>query len=127
MTPEQLKTAGIRLYGRKHWKHKLSKALAVDVSTIHRMCARPEIAGPYEVAIKGMLQNKRAQEAVEKEARALGLVPRKRRKKIPKPKSTKSRTPKKEKRVEEDAVADRPDPAVELDPAGAGDRVPDPG
>lgn len=89
MTPEQLRTAGIRLYGRKRWKSHLARALAVDVSTIHRMCARPEIPGPYEVAIKGLVQNKQAQERLEREARKLGLVPRKRRKKVLKPRERK--------------------------------------
>jgi hypothetical protein len=89
VTPLQLITAGTRLYGRKHWKTHLARALAVDVSTIHRICKRPEVPGPVEVAVKGLLQNKLAQEDIEKQARKLGLVPRKRRKKVLKPRERK--------------------------------------
>jgi hypothetical protein len=94
MTPDQFKTAGIRLFGRKHWKSKLADALAVDVSTIHRLGARKEIPGPYEIAVRGMVENKRRQEETEREARRLGLVPRKKRKRavvVPKRKPQKIR------------------------------------
>ena len=60
MTPAQLATAGHRLYGRKKWKNKLADALAVNVSTIHRIMHRPEVPGPYEVAVRGLLENKKA-------------------------------------------------------------------
>ncbi len=82
MTPDQFRTAGIRLYGRKHWKAHMARALAVDVSTIHRICKRLEVPGPYEVAVKGLLENKKAMDAAAATARKLGLVPRKRRKKV---------------------------------------------
>ena len=82
MTPDQLIAAGIRLYGRKHWKARLAEALAVDVSTVHRICKRAEVPGPVEVAVKGLLQNKTAQERLEREARRLGLMPKKPRKKV---------------------------------------------
>ena len=80
MTPDQLKAAGIRLYGRGRWKSKLAAALAVDVSTIHRLTKRAGIPGPYEVAVRGLIENKKAMTEAEKVARKLGLVPRKRRK-----------------------------------------------
>jgi hypothetical protein len=128
MSPEQFKIAGIRLFGRKHWKSKLADALAVDVSTIHRLGARKEIPGPYEIAVRGMIENKRRQEETEREARKLGLVPRKRRKKVlkarrPVPYAGK---PKKEKRREENSAGDRAD-LVELDLAGPSGRLPDAG
>lgn len=89
MTPDQLKTSGIRLYGRKKWKTHLARALAVDVSTIHRMMHRPEIPGPYEVAIKGLLANKKAMDEAAALARKMGLVPRKRRKRVLRPRKPK--------------------------------------
>ena len=85
MTPAQLETAGVRLYGRKKWKTKLADALAVNVSTIHRIMHRPEVPGPVEVAVKGLIENLKARQAAEKEARRLGLVPRRRRKRVLQP------------------------------------------
>lgn len=105
MTPSQLEIAGIRLFGRRHWKAKMAHALAVDVSTIHRIGKRAEVPGPYEVAIKGLLENKKQIDAAAATARKLGLVPRKRRKKVLVPRGKKPRHPKKEKSSEE--VRDR--------------------
>ena len=89
MTPDHLKTSGIRLYGRKKWKAQLAAALAVDVSTIHRLMHRPEVPGPYEVAIKGLLANKKQMDEAAALARKMGLVPRRRRKKVLKPREKK--------------------------------------
>ena len=91
MTPTQLQTAGHRLYGRKKWKNKLADALAVNVSTIHRIMHRPEVPGPVEVAVKGLIENKKAIDAATATARKLGLVPRKRRKKVLTPNSKKEK------------------------------------
>lgn len=81
MTPQQLETAAIRIYGRKHWRARLADALAVDVSTIHRLGKRLQIPGPYEIAVNGMLEHHRRQVALAKEARR--LLPRKIRKRKP--------------------------------------------
>lgn len=125
MTPAQLATAGIRLYGRKKWKNRLAEALAVNVSTIHRICGRPEVPGPYEVAIKGLLANKKAMDDAAAMARKMGLVPRKRRKKVLEPKTIpyagkpRIKRPKKEKAREEvEAAVDGDHPGNELGGVG---------
>lgn len=85
MTPEQFVTSGIKLFGRKKWKSQLAHALGVNVATVHRLAKLPpspsgsgatselprQIPGPYEVALKGLLQHKRAQDILEREARKL--------------------------------------------------------
>ena len=71
MTPDHLKSAGIKLYGRKKWQAHLADALAVDRSTIFRMLKRKQVPGPVEVAIKGMLENKKARDVLERQARKL--------------------------------------------------------
>lgn len=111
MTPAQLTKAGHKLYGRKKWKVRLAEALAVNVSTIHRICKRPEIPGPVEVAVKGLLNHRLEQIRIEKEARKLGLVPRKKRKKVLVPKSPKKEK-KREKTVDLGPVADVVEPIV---------------
>lgn len=78
MTPEQFITAGVRLYGRKRWKSLLAKDIGVDVSTIHRITHRPQVPGPYEVALNAMVEQKKRQLLLEKEARK--LIPRRLRK-----------------------------------------------
>ena len=83
MTPDQFKAAGIRLYGRKGWRTKLARDLAVDQSTIFRVMKREQIAGPYEVALRGMLENKKQRDAIEAAARK--LIPRRIRRKMAKP------------------------------------------
>jgi len=84
MDVDQLTAAGRKLFGHKHWKLKLAQALGVNPATIYRMVKRLKAAagtreglvpGPYEVAIKGMLQHKRAQDVLDKAARK--LLPRK--------------------------------------------------
>lgn len=72
MTRDQFVKAGVRLFGRKHWKAELAKALGVDPSTIHRLANRNEyIPGPYEVAVKGMVAFKEQQDELEKKARQI--------------------------------------------------------
>jgi hypothetical protein len=85
MISEQFVAAGIKLYGRKKWKSQLAHALGINVATVHRLAKLPpspsgsgatselprQIPGPYEVALKGLLQHKRAQDILEREARKL--------------------------------------------------------
>lgn len=92
MTPDQLQQTAIRIYGRKRWKAHLARDLGVDVSTIHRLTHRAQVPGPYEVALRGMLDHRKREIALEKEARK--LLPRrlKLRKKrtVPKPRLIKA-------------------------------------
>src|SRR3977135_1772704 len=81
MTPETFISIGQRLYGRRAWKSRLARDLGVNVGTVHRMVKRPVIPGPYEVAMKAMLENKRARDKLVKEARK--LLPRQFRKRSP--------------------------------------------
>jgi hypothetical protein len=89
MTPADFIKAGQRLYGRKKWKFCLARDLGINVSTVHRMTQldttvdppvfkRAQIPGPCEIALKAMLENKKARDKLEKEARK--LLPRKLRK-----------------------------------------------
>ncbi len=87
MTPLDLITSGIKLYGRKYWKTKLADALGVDVSTIHRMTHRNEVPGPYAIAIASLLEHKRHQDEIDRAARK--LLPRRLRRKKPKKKTRK--------------------------------------
>ena len=79
MTPDVFIASGQKLYGRKYWKVKLADALGVDVTTIWRLTKREQIPGPYEVALKAMLENKKRQDMLEREARK--LLPRRLRRK----------------------------------------------
>jgi hypothetical protein len=83
VNPETFIASGQKLYGRKKWKAKLAEDLGVDVTTIWRLTKRAQIPGPYEIALKAMLDNKRRQDALEREARK--LLPRKFRKRKVKP------------------------------------------
>lgn len=84
MTPDAFIAHAIKIYGRKKWKPKLAADLGVDVSTIHRIVKRPQVPGPYEVALNGMMEHHRKTVALEKEARK--LLPRKFRTRKVKPK-----------------------------------------
>jgi hypothetical protein len=79
---DQFIKTGIRLHGRKIWKARLARDLGVDVSTIHRIAKRLLVPGPVEIAIKALVNNRIAQDKLEKEARK--LLPRKLRKRSPK-------------------------------------------
>jgi hypothetical protein len=79
VTPDVFIASGQKLYGRKKWKVRLADALGVDVVTIWRLTKREQIPGPYEVALKAMLENKRRQDQLEREARK--LLPRRVRRK----------------------------------------------
>lgn len=89
MTPETFIAAGQKLYGRKKWKTKLAADLGVDVVTIWRLTKREQIPGPYEVALKAMLENRKRQDQLAREARK--LLPRKRKTRtVPKPRLIKA-------------------------------------
>jgi phosphotransacetylase len=79
MTPEQLQTAAIKIYGRKKWKPKLAADLGINTSTIFRIMHREQVPGPVEVATKALLENRRRQVVLEREARK--LLPRRVRRK----------------------------------------------
>lgn len=55
MTPEELTAAGVKLYGRKGWKKKLSRDLGLNYSTIHRMLVSGRIPGPVQAAVRSWL------------------------------------------------------------------------
>ena len=82
MTPEAFKAAAARVYKRPDWKSALARDLGVDVCTVHRMLHRPEVSGPWSIAIKAMLDKRLAQDRLDKEVRK--LLPKKPRKRSPK-------------------------------------------
>lgn len=92
LTPAELATSGIKLYGRKKWKSHLARDLGVNVSTIHRIGHRAQVPGPYEVAVAGLLVNKVARDRLEKEARK--LLPRRLRRRLNKKAKRNPPTPK---------------------------------
>ena len=71
MTPADLRSAGMKMYGKTGWRHKLATDLGVNPVTIWRMMKKERIAGPYEVAVRGMLENKKRRDEIEKAARKL--------------------------------------------------------
>lgn len=90
MTPDQLKTTAIKIYGRKKWKPSLARDLGLDTSTVFRMMHREQVPGPVEVAVRGLLDHR--QREIELERAARKLVPRKFRKRSPrKPKTVKTK------------------------------------
>lgn len=95
MTPDQFTQAAIKIYGRKKWATQLATDLGVDPATIWRLIKRPQIAGPYEVALRGLLEHRRQEILLEKAARK--LLPRKFRKRTT---PRKPRTPKLGKEAE---------------------------
>ena len=77
MTPDQLRSAGIKIFGRKKWVPQLARSLGIDRGTVYRQLKRDEIEGVYSVAIAGMLEHNKRQRELERAARA--MMPRKRR------------------------------------------------
>ena len=71
MTPADFIKTAHKIYGRKKWKPQLARDLGVDVSTIHRIVKREQVPGPYEVAIRGMWDQRQREIALEKAARRL--------------------------------------------------------
>jgi hypothetical protein len=69
MLPGEFLQAAIVLYGRKRWARELAEALGVDPSTIRRQLRYEQIPVMYEVAILGLLQNKRASEIIDRRQR----------------------------------------------------------
>lgn len=70
-----MQTSATRMYGRRLWKSRLARDLGVNVCTIHRMMHREQVPAVYDVAIAGMVEHRRREEALQKEARK--LLPRK--------------------------------------------------
>jgi hypothetical protein len=111
MNGEEFARIATKIYGRKKWKVKLAEDLGVDRITIYRMTKREQIPGPYEVALRGLLEHRKREIALEKEARKLlprgykirNVAPRKPR---PKP-ARRRRKPRQERKP--DAIADAPE------------------
>lgn len=60
MTPDELKKAGIALYGEKGWQHKMAEALGVDGSTVRRwVSGAVPVPGPVKAAVTCFLRWKR--------------------------------------------------------------------
>lgn len=58
MTPQELRDAGIILYGNWGWQTRLADALKVDGSTVRRwISGAVPIPGPVEAAVTCFLQN----------------------------------------------------------------------
>ena len=77
MTPIEFKTKAMRIYGKRGWVEKLARVIGVNRTTIFRMMGREQVAGPYEVALLGLVEQHRREREIEKAARK--LLPRKRR------------------------------------------------
>jgi hypothetical protein len=71
MTPDQLRSAGIRIFGRKKWVPQLARSLGIDRGTVYRLLKRPQIDGIYSVAVTGMLEHNKRQRELERAARAM--------------------------------------------------------
>ena len=71
MTPDQFKSAAVKIYGRKKWKPSLARDLGCNVATIYRMMHREQVPGPYEVALRGLLEHRKQEIALERAARKL--------------------------------------------------------
>lgn len=89
MTPDQFKSAAVKIYGRKKWKPSLARDLGCNVATIYRMMHREQVPGPYEVALRGLLEHRKQEIALERAARK--LLPRKFRKR-PAPRKPRAKT-----------------------------------
>jgi hypothetical protein len=60
MSRNELREAGIKLYGAWGWQTRLAEALHVDGSTVRRwLSGAAPIPGPAEAAIKCFLREKR--------------------------------------------------------------------
>jgi hypothetical protein len=57
MTPQQLRKAGVKLFGERAWQTRLAEALQVDPSTVRRwVSGAVTIPGPVEAAIRCFLR-----------------------------------------------------------------------
>ena len=57
VTPEQLRKAGVELYGEYGWQTRLAEALGVDGSTVRRWVSGiVPIPGPVSAAVKCFLE-----------------------------------------------------------------------
>jgi len=63
MTAEELRTAGVELFGEWGWQTRLSEALGVDGSTVRRwVSGAVPIPGPVDAAIRCFVEKKRMEE-----------------------------------------------------------------
>lgn len=51
MTPEELRSAAVALFGPRGWMTDLAACLRVDRSTVHRWMNSGSIPGPVEAAV----------------------------------------------------------------------------
>lgn len=100
MIPADFVKTAIKVYGRKKWKPQLARDLGVDVSTIHRIVKRPQVPGPYEVALNGLMEHRRQEIVLEKAARK--LLPRGYKKRNAAPRKPKAKSTA-DKRIRESA------------------------
>jgi hypothetical protein len=66
MTPADLERIGRRMYGKRHWRSRLALNLGRDNATIHRWGKRIEIDPIVEVAVRGLLERFKLNQAAEK-------------------------------------------------------------
>lgn len=57
MTGEELKKAGIKLYGERGWQSSLAKDLGIDRTQIWRYVTNNSVPGPVEAAVTCWLKN----------------------------------------------------------------------
>lgn len=58
MTGDELKQAGIRLFGERGWQSALSSHLGVDRTQIYRYVTNNSVPGPVAAAVKCWLESK---------------------------------------------------------------------
>lgn len=91
MIPLDFHKLAVKIYGRKKWQSSLARDLGVDPSTIFRIMHREQVPGPYEVAIRGMWDQRKREIELEKAARR--LLPRGYRKRNVAPRRKKPHKP----------------------------------
>ena len=69
MTPDQLRTAGKRIYGEKKWVASLANALGVDRGTVYRQLKRDKREAVYTVAVAGLVEHHKRQRELERAVR----------------------------------------------------------
>ncbi len=99
VTPLELERIGKRMYGAHRWRSKLALNLGKNTATIHRWAKRERIDYVVEVAVRGLLERHKVNEAAEKivteRLRKAGKlrprIRRKRKKVPPAPQNTEDR------------------------------------
>lgn len=66
MTPLELERIGKKMYGAHRWRSHLALNLGYDTATIHRWGKRERIAYVVEVAVRGLLERFKVNEAAER-------------------------------------------------------------